>query len=111
MHENAADAVSKEMLLHRETAAHIEHANGANDVKDAVQHKGTAEFKIHDTTVENFRKIKVIVMGAGYSGIYCGIRIPERIKNCDLVIYEKNAGIGGTWYENRYPGCACVRSC
>ncbi|KAL4966094.1 flavin-containing monooxygenase [Aspergillus stella-maris] len=24
-----------------------------------------------------------------------------------LQIYEKNPAIGGTWYENRYPGCAC----
>jgi hypothetical protein len=23
------------------------------------------------------------------------------------VIYEKNADIGGTWLENRYPGAAC----
>lgn len=23
------------------------------------------------------------------------------------VIYEKNPDIGGTWFENRYPGCAC----
>jgi cation diffusion facilitator CzcD-associated flavoprotein CzcO len=26
-----------------------------------------------------------------------GIRIPERLRNVDLVIYEKNAGVGGTW--------------
>ncbi|KAF2865386.1 hypothetical protein BDV95DRAFT_623896 [Massariosphaeria phaeospora] len=57
--------------------------------------------------IENFRPLKVIVIGAGYSGIYCGIRIPERLKNVDLVIYEKNAGVGGAWYENRYLGCAC----
>jgi cation diffusion facilitator CzcD-associated flavoprotein CzcO len=43
----------------------------------------------------------LIVIGAGYSGIYCGIRIPERLRNVELVIYEKNAGVGGTWYENR----------
>ncbi|KAL2065385.1 hypothetical protein VTL71DRAFT_3055 [Oculimacula yallundae] len=24
-----------------------------------------------------------------------------------LKIWEKNEGIGGTWWENRYPGCAC----
>ncbi|KAG8627381.1 hypothetical protein KVT40_004864 [Elsinoe batatas] len=66
-----------------------------------------SQFELLDTVVENFRPIKVIVIGAGYSGIYCGIRIPERLKNCELVIYDKNAGIGGTWYENRYPGCAC----
>ncbi|KAJ4310913.1 hypothetical protein N0V84_010717 [Fusarium piperis] len=22
-------------------------------------------------------------------------------------IYEKNEGVGGTWFENTYPGCAC----
>ena len=55
------------------------------------------DFGLHDTVIENFRPIRVIVIGAGYSGIYCGIRIPERIKNCELVIYDKNAGIGGTW--------------
>jgi ribulose 1,5-bisphosphate synthetase/thiazole synthase len=58
-------------------------------------------FRLNDTPVENLRKLKVIVIGAGYSGIYCGIRIPERLRNVELVIYEKNAGVGGTWYENR----------
>ncbi|KAI5237941.1 FAD/NAD(P)-binding domain-containing protein [Aureobasidium subglaciale] len=64
-------------------------------------------FVLHNSVVENQRPIKVIVVGAGYSGIYHGIRIPERLRNAELVIYDKNAGVGGTWYENRYPGCAC----
>ncbi|RAL14777.1 FAD/NAD(P)-binding domain-containing protein [Aspergillus homomorphus CBS 101889] len=25
----------------------------------------------------------------------------------DFLVLEKNSGLGGTWYENRYPGCAC----
>jgi ribulose 1,5-bisphosphate synthetase/thiazole synthase len=60
-----------------------------------------SSFKLNDAPVENFRPLKVVVIGAGYSGIYCGIRIPERLRNVELVIYEKNAGVGGTWYENR----------
>lgn len=24
-----------------------------------------------------------------------------------MQIYEKNEGVGGTWFENTYPGCAC----
>ncbi|RDW84436.1 flavin-binding monooxygenase-1 [Coleophoma cylindrospora] len=64
-------------------------------------------FSIKDTPVENLRPLKVRVIGAGYSGIYLGIRIPQRLRNVDLRIYEKNDGIGGTWWENRYPGCAC----
>jgi hypothetical protein len=59
-------------------------------------------FKLHDGPIENFRPLKVIVIGAGYSGIYHAIRIPERLRNVELVVYEKNAGVGGTWYENRY---------
>jgi cation diffusion facilitator CzcD-associated flavoprotein CzcO len=67
---------------------------------------------LHDTPIENFRPLRVIVIGAGYSGIYCGIRIPERLRNVELVIYEKNEGVGGTWYENRYapPTCGGTRS-
>ncbi|KAF2281439.1 FAD/NAD(P)-binding domain-containing protein [Westerdykella ornata] len=64
-------------------------------------------FQLSDSPIENLRPLKVIVIGAGYSGIYLGIRIPEKLRNVDLVIYEKNPGVGGTWYDNRYPGCAC----
>ncbi|KAF2659355.1 FAD/NAD(P)-binding domain-containing protein [Lophiostoma macrostomum CBS 122681] len=64
-------------------------------------------FVLRDAPVENLRPLKVIVIGAGYSGVYCGIRIPERLRNVELVVYEKNDGIGGTWWENRYLGCAC----
>ncbi|TBU26518.1 hypothetical protein BD311DRAFT_798262 [Dichomitus squalens] len=42
-------------------------------------------------------------MAAGFSGILAGIRFPQKIPNVDLVIYEKSAGVGGTWYNNRYP--------
>ncbi|KAF2762292.1 FAD/NAD(P)-binding domain-containing protein [Pseudovirgaria hyperparasitica] len=68
---------------------------------------GGLSYHLCDAPVENFRPVKVLVIGAGYSGILCGIRIPERIRNVDVAIYDKNSGIGGAWYENRYPGCAC----
>ncbi|ETS77313.1 hypothetical protein PFICI_11187 [Pestalotiopsis fici W106-1] len=64
-------------------------------------------FKLKDDPIENQRTLKVRVIGAGYSGIYLGIRIPQRLRNIDLQIYDKNDGVGGTWWVNRYPGCAC----
>ncbi|KAG2413129.1 hypothetical protein HFD88_010688 [Aspergillus terreus] len=64
-------------------------------------------FTLKDATVENFRRVRVVVIGAGFSGIYAGIRCSEWLRNVDLTIYDKNDGIGGTWWENRYPGCAC----
>lgn len=52
--------------------------------------------------VDVLRPIKVIVIGAGMSGMTAGILFPRSIENLELVIYEKNADIGGTWFENRY---------
>lgn len=64
-------------------------------------------FTCKEEPIENQRPLKVRVIGAGLSGVYLGIRIPQRLRNIDLKIYEKNDGLGGTWWENRYPGCAC----
>jgi 4-hydroxyacetophenone monooxygenase len=44
----------------------------------------------------------VVVIGAGESGILAGIRLAEA--GLPFTIVEKNAGPGGTWWENRYPG-------
>lgn len=86
-------------------------SNGHDKIANTKNEKGTEKdttaSRMNDVVVENFRPIKVIVIGAGYSGIYHGIRIPERIKNYELVIYEKNAGVGGTWYV--VEKCNCVR--
>ncbi|KAK5461406.1 hypothetical protein LTS15_003469 [Exophiala xenobiotica] len=57
--------------------------------------------------IDDYRPLRVIVVGAGISGIIASIRLPQRIPNLSLQVYEKNADIGGTWFENRYPGCAC----
>jgi cation diffusion facilitator CzcD-associated flavoprotein CzcO len=69
----------------------------------------TQQFTIKDEPVENQRPMKVRVIGCGYSGIYLGIRIPQRLRNVDLQIYDKNEGIGGTWWENIYPGMSLLR--
>ncbi|PIL26744.1 hypothetical protein GSI_11158 [Ganoderma sinense ZZ0214-1] len=64
-------------------------------------------FTLGSFSIDEYKPIKVIVIGAGFSGILAGIRFPQKIPNIDLTIYEKSAGIGGTWYNNRYPGIAC----
>ena len=45
---------------------------------------------------------KVLVIGAGLTGILAGIEL-ERA-GYDHVIIEKNVEVGGTWWKNRYPG-------
>ncbi|KAK7204234.1 flavin-binding monooxygenase [Myxozyma melibiosi] len=53
------------------------------------------------------RRLKTICIGAGASGLYYAYKIQRHFDDFDLTVYEKNAGIAGTWWENRYPGCAC----
>ncbi|MDT5098862.1 MAG: 4-hydroxyacetophenone monooxygenase [Mycobacterium sp.] len=44
----------------------------------------------------------VVVIGCGESGLLAGIRLKEA--GIPFTIIEKNAGVGGTWYQNTYPG-------
>jgi 4-hydroxyacetophenone monooxygenase len=44
----------------------------------------------------------VVVVGCGQSGLLAGIRLQEA--GIPFTIVEKNAGVGGTWWENSYPG-------
>ena len=44
----------------------------------------------------------VVVIGCGESGLLAGIRLKEA--GIPFTVVEKNAGVGGTWWENTYPG-------
>ncbi|KAJ5949897.1 flavin-binding monooxygenase [Penicillium verhagenii] len=53
------------------------------------------------------RKLKVICVGAGASGLLLAYKIQRHFDDFELKIFEKNPEVSGTWFENRYPGCAC----
>ncbi|KAI1752139.1 hypothetical protein F4782DRAFT_158594 [Xylaria castorea] len=53
------------------------------------------------------RHMRIVVIGAGASGLLVAYKLQKDFNNFSLTIYEKNPSISGTWYENRYPGCAC----
>jgi len=53
------------------------------------------------------RPVRVVCVGAGPSGICLAYKLQRSFRKFSLKIYEKNSDIGGTWFENRYPGCAC----
>jgi 4-hydroxyacetophenone monooxygenase len=49
------------------------------------------------------REFRVLVIGAGMSGLLTAYRLAQA--GIDYVVVEKNDDVGGTWYENTYPGC------
>ena len=60
------------------------------------------EFKEAPVAVKG-RAPQVAIVGAGLSGI--GLAIYLKQAGIPFVIYEKNMGPGGTWWDNSYPGC------
>lgn len=56
------------------------------------------------------RPVKIIAIGAGFSGLALARAVHVgKLRNASITVYEKNAGVGGTWYENRYPGYALLK--
>jgi 4-hydroxyacetophenone monooxygenase len=53
--------------------------------------------------IAKHRPFSVGIIGAGESGLLMAIRL--RQANVPFAIYEKNTDVGGTWFENQYPGC------
>ena len=44
----------------------------------------------------------VVVIGAGMGGLNAAVQLQHA--GIPFTVLEKNSGVGGTWYENRYPG-------
>ena len=47
-----------------------------------------------------------VVIGAGFAGLGMLWRLRE-VLGMSAQVYEAGAGVGGTWYWNRYPGARC----
>jgi 4-hydroxyacetophenone monooxygenase len=49
------------------------------------------------------KDFRVLVIGAGMSGVLAAIRLKQA--GIPFTIVDKNSDVGGTWFENTYPGC------
>jgi cyclohexanone monooxygenase len=61
-------------------------------MNDTVQRHGPADYD-------------AVVVGAGFAGLYMLYRL--RQLGMTARAFEAGAGVGGTWYWNRYPGARC----
>ena len=64
-------------------------------------------YRIDEHPLYEKRKIRMICVGAGAAGLQIAYKAERALRNVELQIYEKNGDVGGTWLENRYPGCTC----
>ncbi len=52
------------------------------------------------------RHLRVVVVGAGFSGLSMAWRLREQGEE-DFVVLERAGSVGGVWRDNTYPGAAC----
>ena len=95
--------VSDQHMLDRGCAG--DPASIAQSVTAAATRKVTEDVTgSHSQANSKTNDIHVVIIGAGASGLCAAIQLGKL--GIPYTIFEKNAEVGGTWYENRYPGCA-----
>ena len=56
----------------------------------------------HEPPAEVLERFSVLVIGAGMGGLNAAVLLKRA--GIRFTVLEKNSGVGGTWWENRYPG-------
>jgi hypothetical protein len=86
-----------------------------NSIKAAYTNGTSSKSKfaipLHQQLAFTPRKIRVITIGAGYSGLIIAHkfqhRYPEMQDMITHTIFEGRSEVGGTWLVNTYPGVQC----
>ncbi|KAL5332949.1 hypothetical protein BJX70DRAFT_87802 [Aspergillus crustosus] len=60
----------------------------------------------HPVGNKDYTQSTVVIIGAGISGMCMAIDLLRR-NHRNFIILEKGSAVGGTWNDNKYPGCAC----
>jgi cyclohexanone monooxygenase len=80
----------------------LEELNGSNC--NGLGRSSRTEQAIKEPIYTIKRKLRVVCVGAGVSGLFVAYKIQRHFDDFELNVFEKNAGVSGTWWENRYPG-------
>ncbi|TGO63016.1 hypothetical protein BOTNAR_0106g00120 [Botryotinia narcissicola] len=76
------------------------------DTQPKTYHNETSSNIAKEYPLGTMRPVKVISIGAGVSGINMARALKRHGTNIEHIVYDKNPEVGGTWFENCYPGCA-----
>ena len=85
-----------------------EQLNGSYDHPNTFYNQDFGDsYRVHEEPMRTPRKLRIITVGAGMAGIMLAKKIEVNLKDVEHQVYEKYPDVGGTWLENRYPGCRC----
>lgn len=92
-----------------------------------LSHYANPEVQLVDRFIDEYRPLRVAIIGGGLSGVLAGVLLPQKVPGIQLTIFDKNKDFvskhpppcstqycscshiaqGGTWLENVYPGVRC----
>ncbi|KAI0483227.1 hypothetical protein GGR56DRAFT_663768 [Xylariaceae sp. FL0804] len=84
------------MTRHRASLVSCRHAAAAR-----------APYTVVEKPLGTLKHVRIVGIGTGASGLNMIRTLRTHLTNYEHVVYEKNNKVGGTWFENRYPGCRC----
>ncbi|KAI9372345.1 hypothetical protein BJX61DRAFT_552971 [Aspergillus egyptiacus] len=87
------------------------HTNGTNESAQAESPPHPRSVPLNPQYGYTPRKLRVITIGAGFSGLLMAHKIQHRFPELQEFvthkIFEMRSDIGGTWLVNNYPGVQC----
>jgi cation diffusion facilitator CzcD-associated flavoprotein CzcO len=83
------------------------HYTESEPYNDIPIHGPNPAYTIREQPLGTAKQIRIVLIGAGASGLNMVRTLRLNLTNYELAVYEKNDEVGGTWYENRYPGVRC----
>lgn len=87
------------------------HTNGASNGGDSNPTPHPRTVPLNPQYGYTPRKLRVITIGAGFSGLLMAHKIQHRFPELEEFvthkIFEMRSDIGGTWLVNTYPGVQC----
>ncbi|KAF2649793.1 FAD/NAD(P)-binding domain-containing protein [Lophiostoma macrostomum CBS 122681] len=113
-HANGIDGHTTNVNGHaKDSTAHNSAANDFESSTDVEADSYTTgdPFKLSHQYAYTPRRLRVITIGAGFSGLLMAHkfqhRFPEMQDMVDHTIFEAHSEVGGTWLVNNYPGVQC----
>ena len=72
--------------------SHLE-TETTHEPRDNPSYPKSSDFQVENHPIDKPRRLKVVVIGAGLSGIIAGVLLPVKVPGIDLKIYEKNSDV------------------
>jgi hypothetical protein len=63
-------------------------------------------YRTNGYRVDGYTYYPVIIIGAGESGIVMAYKLKKELGFDQFRLFDRQSGLGGTWWINRYPGVA-----